>query len=279
MEFRSCLAALRRRARMSQLELAHASTVSQRHISFLESGRASPGPGVVWKLSKALDLTFQDTNRLYEAAGLKAPSKAFVWDDHEFAASRAAIEALMTKHAPFPALATRRCGNILMSNQVYQTLINWTFSQPSAVRPPAHVFKNLFDLTLHPHGLIQFMDNPDEIIPHSLRRLRSAAASSTAAASVLAEIDLYKHLQPFADIQDKGESLQASVLIERYHLGQAKVSLVSMVASFGSPEDVTTQEIQVELFFPANDETQTFFDKLDTDYKESRGHSVDRALK
>jgi transcriptional regulator with XRE-family HTH domain len=247
---------------MSQLDLANASTVSQRHISFLESGRALPGLEVVAKLSKALDLTFSDANLLYEALGFKAPRPAFVWDDAGFSASRAAIEAMMANHAPFPAIATLRCGTILMANKAYQTLIDWAFNQATSVRAPEIVFNNLFDLTLHPKGLMQFMDNPEEIIPHTFRRLRSAAAANPAAAAVLGKVERRTALQPFAELHDRGESLQASVLIERYLVGLEMISVVSMVASFGSPEDVTTQEIQIELFFPASEETTAFFERV-----------------
>ncbi len=261
MEFRTRLASLRRRARMSQLDLANASTVSQRHISFLESGRALPGPEVVAKLSKALDLTFSDANLLHEALGFKAPRPAFDWHDAGFSASRAAIEAMLANHAPFPAIATLRCGTILVANQAYQTLIVWAFNHATSLRPPENVFNNLFDLTLHPKGLVQFMDNPEEIIPHTFRRLRSAAAANPAAAAVLGKVERRKALQSFAELQERGESLQASVLIERYKVGIDVISLVSLVASFGSPEDVTTQEIQIELFLPASEETRAFFEK------------------
>ena len=127
--------------------------------------------------------------------------------------------------------------------------------------PPDSVFKNLFDLTLHPKGLVQFMENPEEIVPHTFRRLRSAAASNPAAGAVLKKVERRKALQSFAELHERSESLQASVLIEQYKVGLELISLVSMVASFGSPEDVTTQEIQIELFLPAGEKTKAFFEE------------------
>ncbi|WP_299041100.1 helix-turn-helix transcriptional regulator [uncultured Tateyamaria sp.] len=258
MEFRTHLAHMRRRARMSQLDLAHASNVSQRHISFLESGRANPGADVVARLSAALNLPFSDINLLYDAAGYRAPRPTFEWEEQGFSTSRSAIEMLLAHHAPFPALATFRCGSVLTTNEAYDRLIDHAFADARAARPPDAVFGNLFDLTLHPRGLIQFMVNPEDIVPHTLRRLRAAAERSNAA-SILRRVENRNDLLPFLDQQDTGESMASSVLIERYRVGPDVISLVSMVAGFGSPEDVTAQEIQIELLFPADDQTQAFF--------------------
>lgn len=59
----------RRTRRLSQLDLALNAEVSQRHLSFLESGRARPSRDMVLLLAQALDLPLDTRNRLLNAAG------------------------------------------------------------------------------------------------------------------------------------------------------------------------------------------------------------------
>ena len=99
------------------------------------------------------------------------------------------------------------------------------------------------------------MLNPEEIIPHTLRRLRVAARFDEAAREVLERCLKYAGLIEFRDLQEPHAANLSSVLIEKYRIHDLKFSYVSMVAAFGSPEDVTAQNIQLELFFPQNQVT------------------------
>jgi transcriptional regulator with XRE-family HTH domain len=62
----------RERRGFSQLDLAHAAGVSQRHVSFLEVNRTAPSRDMVLKLAAALDLPLRQQNALLLAAGLCA---------------------------------------------------------------------------------------------------------------------------------------------------------------------------------------------------------------
>ena len=63
----------RGRRRMSQLDLALEAEISQRHLSFLESGRAAPSRDMVMRLAEQLDVPLRERNRFLLAAGF-APS-------------------------------------------------------------------------------------------------------------------------------------------------------------------------------------------------------------
>ena len=255
MDFGHALASLRQRGRLSQLELAGLSGVSQRHISFLESGRSNPGPGSVTKLVRALELSYADTNFLYACAGLSSPRPNFNFADPEFAPARRAIEQLLDSHVPSPAIATLRGGAIVIANEAFKSAVNWAFEGSTPWRKRAGGEDNFYDLTLHPKGLRQFMVNPEEVIPHTLRRLRVAAHSEETARTVLRRAEAYPGIQGFAVIPETPTSAASSVLVERYLVRGRALNLVSMVACFGSPEDVTAQALQIELFFAADGET------------------------
>ena len=53
----------------SQLALSMASDVSQRHISFIESGRSHPSRDMVLRLATVLDIPLRQQNKMLTAAG------------------------------------------------------------------------------------------------------------------------------------------------------------------------------------------------------------------
>ncbi|QYU69881.1 helix-turn-helix transcriptional regulator [Leptolyngbya sp. 15MV] len=59
----------RQRRRRSQLDLALAAEVSQRHLSYLESGRAAHSRKMVLRLARFLEIPLRERNALLLAAG------------------------------------------------------------------------------------------------------------------------------------------------------------------------------------------------------------------
>ncbi|MEO0884109.1 MAG: helix-turn-helix transcriptional regulator [Pseudomonadota bacterium] len=257
MDFGSELAGLRRRTRLSQLALAERSGVSQRHISFLESGRSQPGAMSVKKIAHALNLSYSEENSLYLKAGLAPPRPHFDLTDGEFAPAKQAIEKLLKRHEPYPAVVTRRCGEILFANETFDAALSWAFEGHAPWRPRDQARDNLFELTLHPGGLRQFMINPEDIVPHTLRRLRRAAMDDPKTRDVVRRVESYSGLQDYLHLHEPPSSVPSSVLVECYQVHGRPLNLVAMVASFGSPEDVTAQTVQIELFFPDDEESES----------------------
>ena len=59
----------RSRRRVSQMDLALDVGVSPRHLSFVETGRSRPSPGMLLALAERLDVPLRERNRLLLAAG------------------------------------------------------------------------------------------------------------------------------------------------------------------------------------------------------------------
>src|SRR4029079_11158038 len=59
----------RPRRRLHQLDLALDARVSNRHLSFVETGRARPSPEMVLHLADELEVPLRERNRLLLAAG------------------------------------------------------------------------------------------------------------------------------------------------------------------------------------------------------------------
>lgn len=261
--FGRTLAELRRRGRLSQLALAQATTVSQRHISFLETGRARPGPAVVARLARVLCVTHAETNALHEAAGLTAPRPSVDWGDPAFAPARAVVEALLRRHAPCPAVVIDRAGTVLALNRGAEAVLTWMFG---GVDPWERVGRgggrSYWDLALHPEGLGQALQNPGEVVPHLLRRLRAAARHDAQAARVLARVGRYPLARRFDSTAETAPAALCSVVAERYAVAGETLGLISMTAGFGSPEDVTAQAVQVELFHPDGPGSAALLERL-----------------
>ncbi|MBM3792658.1 MAG: helix-turn-helix transcriptional regulator [Acidobacteria bacterium] len=71
--FPSLLKTWRQRRRLSQLELALSSGISQCHVSFLESGRARPSRGMILQLSETLEVPLRQRNDWLTSAGFAPP--------------------------------------------------------------------------------------------------------------------------------------------------------------------------------------------------------------
>ena len=112
-DFASRLRWWRRHRRISQLDLAGRAEISQRHLSFLELGRASPSREMVLRLAAALDIPLRQQNALLLAAGF-AP----VWHETDFAAPelapvRSGLDYILAQQEPFPAVVVDRRWNLL----------------------------------------------------------------------------------------------------------------------------------------------------------------------
>ena len=95
----------RQRRRVSQLALAYQADISQRHLSFVESGRAQPSREMLLRLALELEVPLRERNRLLLAAGFAPAFGERRLDDPAAAAVRQAIDLVLLGHEPYPAVA------------------------------------------------------------------------------------------------------------------------------------------------------------------------------
>jgi transcriptional regulator with XRE-family HTH domain len=256
------LASHRRARGLSQQQLAELAGVSQRHISFLESGRSSPGSKALRKLFQAMALTKYQVDQLLGLAGLVSPTSTAsnaqlnTLDDVHHLLSR-----ILDKHEPYPALAYQRDGAVLKTNVAMERLLHKASPRESLWHATCSLGRrNIYDLTLHPLGLRRFMRNPQDIVPHTYHRLRVAALTHPSAAITFQRAKTYSdNLQLFGLHRSEHH---CSFITEQYCIGKTAFALVSAVTCLGSPEDETAQNIQIETFFPADEATHTFLVEL-----------------
>ncbi len=115
-DFGPALKTWRHARRQSQMDLAHEAGVSPRHLAFLETGRARPSRGMVLRLAQALSLPHPGLNALLSSAGFSAHFPALPLTDHAMQQARAALDWMISRHAPYPALVLDRLWTIITMN-------------------------------------------------------------------------------------------------------------------------------------------------------------------
>ncbi len=235
----------------SQLALAVHAGVSSRHLSFIETGRASPSRDMVLLLSDALEVPLRERNALLEAAGFAPVFRETSLEDAEMALVKKALSVLVHSHGTNPAvLVNRRC-DVLMSNAAALKFLSWLLPAEAL---GSGVASNMIRLIFSPSGLRPFLENWDEFSSEVAYRLRRDLLGSDDA--MLREI-----LGPDVELPSSSPALtattrRASILLPlRLRRGDARMNLFSTVTTIDSPLDVTLQELRVEALFAADDDS------------------------
>ncbi|RCG31294.1 XRE family transcriptional regulator [Sphaerisporangium album] len=248
MEFSQALRERRTRSRLSQLDLAIRAGTTQRHISFMESGRSAPGRSMVVRLAESLELPLRERNGLLLSAGYAPVYPETDLGDPALAAIRTALDHILTGHLPYPAVVVDRHGDLVASNTAFTALFGDV--DPELLAPPANVYR----LALHPRGIAPRILNFAEWAVHILERLNQ---------ETLRHPD-----ERLAGLREELASYVPRSLPSAGHLGFAvplrlrseggELRLITTVTTFATAVDVTVAELKLEAFLPADDRTAAF---------------------
>lgn len=238
----------RQQRHLSQLELADEADISTRHVSFMETGRTNPSRDMVLRLCERLAIPLRERNTLLVAAGYAPMYRERALDDPALAAARQAVELVLKGHEPCPAIALDRCWNVVAANRAAQALLAAHVS-PELLAPPVNVFR----LSLHPDGLASRIANLAQWRHHLFERLRQQiqAMPDPALLALQAELREYPAPEESPPLVMAGEMLGV-VMPFCFESVHGMLSLISTTTIFGTPVDVTLQELAVESFFPAD---------------------------
>lgn len=238
----------RRQRELSQLELAVRADVSQRHVSFIETGRSRPRQDVVHKVAEALQVPLRDRNFLLEAAGLAPSYPEVLLSDGAAAPFRNAIRKLLESHEPYPAYVIDRWWELIDANEAGRRIFPQTSEGPI----------NLVDAFLGPGPIRDMIDNFSAVGWVFLRRMRREVADSgpdERLQELLERAEAYMKDVP-VDVEDPSSDF---VVCPHLRIGGQVIKTASMVARFGTAREVTLDELRVELVFPRDEEGEAFF--------------------
>lgn len=248
----------RQRRGTSQLDLALEAGISQRHLSFLETGRSRPSRGMLLHLAERLDVPLRERNTLLVAAGFAPVHPERSLDDPAMAAARRAVERVLHGHEPFPALAVDRLWRLVAMNRVVPLLLDGI--PPDLLAPPV----NMLRLSLHPRGLAPRIENLGQWRDHVLHRIqRQVEVSGDPALRALRdELRAFPSREAEADRSQPGEFVAEVAIPLRLRLGPEVLVFLGTTTVFGTATDVTLSELVVEAFFPADDGTAATLRRL-----------------
>jgi transcriptional regulator with XRE-family HTH domain len=249
----------RQRRRLSQLDLACDAEISQKHLSFVESGRSAPSRDMVLRLAEQLAVPLRERNVLLVAAGFAPVYGERDLEDPGFEAARRVVELILRGHEPYPALAVDRHWALLMANRPVSHLMAGI--APKLLQAPINVLR----ISLHPQGLAPRIANFHEWRAHVLARLAQQAARSgdpvlTALSEELKRYPVPPGTRP-ARPPEPGEYAGLAVPLELI-TEQGVLSFLSTTTIFGTPVDVSLSELAIESFFPADRATATAMHRL-----------------
>ena len=238
----------RQRRRMSQLDLAGEAEISTRHLSFVETGRSLPSREMVLRLAERLDVPLRERNALLVAAGYAPMYRERPLEDAALAPAREAVQLILKSHEPCPALAVDRHWNLLAHNAMVPHLI---------ARADASLLQgtvNVLRLSLHPLGLAPHIVNLGQWRHHLFERLRQQIQATGDRQLQALEEELRGHpVPPDADVHRLDGEVLGIAMPLRFRTGDGAVlSFISTTTIFGTPVDVTLQELALETFFPAD---------------------------
>ena len=246
----------RQKRRLSQLDLALSSGVSQRHVSFLESGRANPSRNMILQLSETLDVPLRDRNAWLTAAGFAPLFRTRTLEDPQMGQVLAAVRMMLTAHEPVPAIALDRAWNVRMSNKPFD-LLGAMLGQDIWARVGGDQH-NLMRLFFHPQGIRPFVTNWSAVGPLMWRRAHREA-EALGGLEMKAVLDELAPLQDPVVLWSAADTALLPVMPFNMQVNGLRISMFAVVATFGTAQDVTADELRLETLFPADAETEALF--------------------
>jgi transcriptional regulator with XRE-family HTH domain len=253
--FGDTLRGFRRATGQSQLQAALSAGISQRHLSFLESGRARPGRGVVLALGGTLGLSLAQQNRLLLAAGFAPMFEPRERKRGELELVERALHAFLEAHEPFPALLLRDGICIVKGNRGAARLWSAVRGQPVPEVPP----DNVFDLMLRRGPGRDCLENWSEAVACLLRRYMAELTQVRFHEFADAAAALARNPEVRRLLRDDPSEPPPPVLLLKYRFGDARLQLFIIIASLQAPLDARLEDLRVELFIPADLETAEWF--------------------
>ena len=241
--------------RVSQLELALRMGVSQRHVSFVESGRAKPSRELLVAWLQALDVPLAQRNAAMLQAGYAPVYSQQSLNDAPLLPANDAILHLLHAHDPMPAYVVDALWNLVHVNAggrwLAVTLMPWLADLPEDAP------LNMLDALCHPEGFVKHLTNLAEVGPALLAHLRDdASVQPSLAPKVEAFAALLRERLGAQSLHTGWPRQVAPVLTSRFATVHGELSFFSMYTTFGTPQDITLASLRIEHMFAADAQTK-----------------------
>jgi transcriptional regulator with XRE-family HTH domain len=237
--------------RLSQLDLALDAGISPRHLSCVETGKAQPSRELIVRLAETLEIPLRERNALLKAAGYAAIYPESELTTPQLAQVRRAIDAILEHQEPYPAFVLDRRWNIVMANQAAVRVNGFLLDGRHS--PHSNMIRHFFD----PGDLRAAVANWEEVAGDLIRHLHGEARTDAQARALLDEVLAYPDV-PSRWRTPELRAVPAPLLTVVFRHKGRELRFFSTITTFGTPRDVTLDELHIECTFPLDEATAEF---------------------
>jgi hypothetical protein len=213
---------------------------------------------MVLMLAQAFEMPLRDRNAFLQAAGFAPMYRETPLRAHPMGPVRDAFDLLLRSTEPNPAFVLNRRADIITANEAGQWLLA-TFNEDigSFARP-----YNIGRLLVSPKGERAYMENWEEVARLALARLRRDLGGTHARDSTDEELlEVINAVWPeLGGPPPVSEPLPLLITV-RFRRGDLALNLFSIHAMLGTQLDVTLQELRIEMFFPADEQSKRVLER------------------
>jgi transcriptional regulator with XRE-family HTH domain len=245
----------------SQFDLSLDTGGSQRHISFIESGRSVPSRQILMEIARALDIPLRERNTLLLAAGYAPIYSEGEWNSQEMKSVTGVLERILRQHEPFPAVVMDRYWNVLMANESTPRFFN-SFTEMAVKKSPRNILHLMFD----PERMRPFIANWESVARGLFERVYRESVGRVVDGKTK---ELIAALLAYPDVKADWKSSKVVNLAATMPMipigfvrGKKVLNYFSMITTVGTPQTVAAQELRIECMFPVDDETELQHIKL-----------------
>jgi transcriptional regulator with XRE-family HTH domain len=232
----------------SQLDLSLDTGISQRHLSFVESGRSVPSRDFLSTVSDALNIPLRERNVLLLASGYAPHYSERSMDAEQMAIVTRAIDRMLQQHEPHPALVLDRYWNVVRTNKAAPQFFGSFVDLGARPKP-----RNLLDLMFDPAGMRPFVEEWEKVAVGLLQRVRREAVGQVVDAGLTKLLERIRKYPGVAELKPP-LAPQSPVLPLTFRRGNERFSYFSLITTVGTPQCITAQELRVECMFPLHSE-------------------------
>jgi len=234
------------------------SGISQRQISFIESGRSVPSRSTLIGIAQVLEIPLRERNSLLLAAGYAPVYSDTAWNSDEMKIIGKALRRMIAQHEPYPALVLDRYWNVVLTNDAAPRFFN-TFIDLS--RRPAP--RNLLHLMFDPQGMRPFVANWEVLAKSLLQRVQREAVGHVVDQKTK---ELVAQLLTYPDVPSDWKVPESPSALPMIPISFARdgaiLNYFSLITTVGTPQTIAAQELRVECMYPADDPTEAHHAKL-----------------
>ncbi len=235
---------------LSQLDLAGAASVSAKHISFLETGRANPSQEMVLRLASTLDLPLRDQNALLLAAGFAEVFREPAESEFDPVVKRA-LDIMMRHHEPYPLVVFDRHYEMVAANEGTQRFLRLLLGD--AAGREKNVMKLLFD----PDLLRPFVVDWERVAGGLLVRLQRELLHKRrdgGLSALISTLCTYPGVPADWRVPDLSAPSLAALDVQFDVHGQ-RLGFLTTLTVFQAPQNVSLEELRIESYYPLDDAT------------------------